>query len=178
MGDMYAIVGKATYDSEPRGFGCRLQYDGHLDTSFAIGQSPVDNVALFNGEVMNGGALNDGRIFLCGNFTLINDGSSFSIPRGYIARFTANGLLDTTWAPVGADNVIYSLDIQPNGKILIGGAFTQYNGIARNALARLNPTGSLDTSFNPGGSGPNGPVVMASWWGNPARLHRRSLHHL
>jgi hypothetical protein len=33
---------------------------------------------------------------------------------------------------------------------LIGGQFTQYNGVARNRIARLNANGSLDTSFNPG----------------------------
>ncbi len=35
----------------------------------------------------------------------------------------------------------------PDGKILVGGNFTTYNGIARRALLRLNADGSLDTSF-------------------------------
>jgi uncharacterized delta-60 repeat protein len=167
MGGMYPIAGKATYSGSTRGFACRLLNNGQLDTSFAIGQSPVAHVALFDGEVINGGALPDGRIFLCGNFTHVNNGNSFSIPRGYIARFTANGTLDSAWAPVGANGTIYSLDIQPNGKILIGGLFTQYNSVGRKAFTRLNPDGSLDTYFNAGGSGPNGPVIVASRWGNP-----------
>jgi len=33
---------------------------------------------------------------------------------------------------------------------LIGGAFSTYNGIPRNGIARLNTDGSLDTSFDPG----------------------------
>ena len=50
--------------------------------------------------------------------------------------------------------------VQPDGKILIGGYFTTLspNGAAavtRNFIARLNPDGTLDTSFNPS---PNGPV--------------------
>ncbi|MBL9154861.1 MAG: delta-60 repeat domain-containing protein [Verrucomicrobiales bacterium] len=46
----------------------------------------------------------------------------------------------------GTVNVIA---VQPDGKILIGGEFTQVHGISRNKLARLNPDGSLDTSFDP-----------------------------
>ena len=39
--------------------------------------------------------------------------------------------------------------VQPDGKVVIGGDFTQVDGYARNHVARLNPDGSLDTSFNP-----------------------------
>jgi uncharacterized delta-60 repeat protein len=37
--------------------------------------------------------------------------------------------------------------LQSDGKIVIGGAFTTYNGVARRRIARLNTDGSLDTSF-------------------------------
>ena len=112
---------------------------------------------------------------MCGSFTLVNDGSNFTIPRGRIAKLTTSGTLDTSWAPVGADDIIYSVDIQPNGKILIGGVFTTYNTVSRNAFTRLNPNGSLDTSFNVGGSGPNGPVALVSWWGNPQLISAGNL---
>jgi hypothetical protein len=48
--------------------------------------------------------------------------------------------------------------LQPDGKILIGGRFGHYNGVARNCLARLHPDGSLDASFDPG-TGPTGGVA-------------------
>ncbi len=163
MGGLYPMVGKATYQGSTHGFGARLLHNGALDTSFATGQSPVPNVVLFDGEAINGRDLPGGQLLLCGNFTHII-GTQSSIPRGYIARFTANGLLDTTWAPEGANGPIVTVDTQPNGKILIGGAFTSYNSTAINNLARLNPNGSLDTGFNPG-SGANGPVYMFSYWG-------------
>jgi uncharacterized delta-60 repeat protein len=47
-----------------------------------------------------------------------------------------------------AGNRVESLALQPDGKILIGGAFTEVNGVTRGGLARLNPDGSLDTGFN------------------------------
>ncbi|RZL16826.1 MAG: T9SS type A sorting domain-containing protein [Pedobacter sp.] len=36
----------------------------------------------------------------------------------------------------------------PNNKLLVGGRFTNFNGIARRNLVKLNADGSLDTSFN------------------------------
>src|SRR4051812_37615349 len=43
--------------------------------------------------------------------------------------------------------------IQPDGKIIISGSFTNYNGVPRAGLARVNPDGSLDLSFDPGSGG-------------------------
>ena len=40
--------------------------------------------------------------------------------------------------------------LQPDGKILITGAFTTYNGVPRSGIARLLKDGSLDPSFDPG----------------------------
>src|SRR6185369_8192742 len=37
-----------------------------------------------------------------------------------------------------------------NGKIFIGGYFSQYDGAPRNCIARLNTDGTLDGSFDPG----------------------------
>ena len=69
-----------------------------------------------------------------------------------IARFTTKGLLDTTFHPLsGANFPVYAVGWQPDGKVVAGGAFTYFNGIAMNRLARLNTDGSLDTAgFFPG----------------------------
>ncbi len=68
------------------------------------------------------------------------------------------GALDIDFAAgAGANNTVYSLAVQGDGKILIGGAFTTYNGTSRGCIARLNSDGSLDTSFA-AGAGANGVV--------------------
>ncbi len=52
------------------------------------------------------------------------------------------------------DAEIYaSIAVQPDGKILIGGVFTEVGGVERLNLARLNPDGSLDTTFDPAPDG-------------------------
>ena len=42
--------------------------------------------------------------------------------------------------------------------MLIGGTFTSYNGTPAGYIARLNADGSLDTTFNYGGTGANNNV--------------------
>src|SRR5205807_10275543 len=53
-----------------------------------------------------------------------------------------------------ANNIVYVVVVQPDGKILIGGGFTTLspNGgppVTRNHIARLNPDGTLDNAFDP-----------------------------
>jgi uncharacterized delta-60 repeat protein len=43
--------------------------------------------------------------------------------------------------------------LQANGKVLIGGKFTKINGVPRRNIARLEPDGRFDTSFD-AGAGP------------------------
>src|SRR5204863_140176 len=55
----------------------------------------------------------------------------------------------------GADNGVFSVAVQPDGKIVIGGDFTSYNGdaAASDCVMRLNADGTRDTTFNAGGAG-------------------------
>ncbi len=69
-----------------------------------------------------------------------------------IARLNPDGSLDTGFNP-NADGLVYTLTVQPDGKILVGGGFTSMSGEARNRIARLHPNGSLDTGFNPNADG-------------------------
>ena len=58
------------------------------------------------------------------------------------------GLLDASFDPgSGANGDVNSLAIQTDGKVVIGGDFTSFNGIARSRIARLHPDGSLDNGF-------------------------------
>ena len=51
---------------------------------------------------------------------------------------------------IEADGRVITSIIQSDGKIIIGGDFTSYNGTSINKIARLNTEGTLDTSFTPG----------------------------
>ncbi|MDB6033208.1 MAG: hypothetical protein JWM16_3546 [Verrucomicrobiales bacterium] len=61
------------------------------------------------------------------------------------------GSLDLTFAPVlSSGALVYTVHLQPDGKILIGGSFQSVNGQSRANVARLNSDGTLDPSFDPG----------------------------
>jgi hypothetical protein len=86
------------------------------------------------------------------------DGSPAPPQRERIARFTADGALDGGFTTdPGANAGVYGMALQADGKVLIGGFFTQYGSVPRNRIARVNPNGSLDHGFKPG-SGATGPV--------------------
>lgn len=80
---------------------------------------------------------------------------------GLILKQSSNGDVDSQFqANIGSGfNGSYTLTVfeQPNGKLLVGGLFDQFNGQSRNNLLRLNADGTLDESFVVG-SGFNGQV--------------------
>ena len=127
-----------SYNGTPRNRIARLNSDGSLDTSFDSGtgaNNPIDTCTIQS----------DGKIIIGGGFTLF-DGTS----RNRIARLNTDGSLDTTFDPgIGANERVYKSFIQIDGKIIISGFFTSYDGVSRNYIARLNTDGSLDTSFDP-----------------------------
>lgn len=92
----------------------------------------------------------DGKLVIAGPFSSIG-----TTPRAGIARLKSDGSLDPAFDPgAGANGAINLLALQADGKIVMAGDFTTVAGIARNRIARLNPDGTLDPSFNPG-AGPN-----------------------
>lgn len=120
----------------------RLNSDGSVDNTFNTGKGP--NSAVF-GTVI----LPDGKILIAGRFSSYNGTKA-----NCIARLNPDGSIDNTFnsgdGAGGIQNYIQSIDRQKDGKIIIAGYFTSYNGIERNRIARLNPDGSIDKSFDPG----------------------------
>ncbi|MGI8641452.1 MAG: FG-GAP-like repeat-containing protein [Pyrinomonadaceae bacterium] len=118
----------------------RLNANGSNDTTFNSGGSGTSNAVR---QIVR---QPDGKFVIGGSFTTYN-----GQPRARIARINADGTLDTSFNPgSGANGTVSDIALQSDGKILISGAFTTYNGINRNRLARLNADGSLDTTFNVG----------------------------
>lgn len=66
----------------------------------------------------------------------------FSI--GIVAVFAQ---VNASSKPLHVNGLVYALASQPDGKLIVGGEFTQINGKPRNNLARLNADGSVDDSF-------------------------------
>jgi uncharacterized delta-60 repeat protein len=68
----------------------------------------------------------------------------------HVWRFTTEGLLDTTFpSSVVSNGIIRTMAQQKDGKLILGGGFTEVDGVTRHGLARLNQNGTLDASFDP-----------------------------
>ncbi|MCB8997877.1 MAG: hypothetical protein H6528_11325 [Actinobacteria bacterium] len=70
-----------------------------------------------------------------------------------VAARADDGTLNTAFLAAtgtGFNSAVTDLLVQPDGKLVAVGNFTDFNGEPRSGIARLNPDGSLDTTFQPG----------------------------
>jgi uncharacterized delta-60 repeat protein len=125
----------------------RFNFNGSLDTTFDPGTGA-------DGEITAAVLQPDGRIVVAGLFTSFN-----GFPHNRVCRLNANGSVDQNFGlGNGINNAALALALQSDGRIIVGGQFSQVDLTLRNNLARLNTNGSVDLSFDPGPNGPSGDV--------------------
>ena len=127
----------------------RINTDGSLDATFQtnIGTGPDDNIDLMVLQP-------DGKILLASEQDMFFDGA----PTGGLVRLNSDGTVDGTFnlgsgfndTALG-DEEIYTIALQSDGKLLVGGYFDEFDGTPVSNIVRLNPNGSLENSF--GGNG-------------------------
>ncbi|MDP1579306.1 MAG: Calx-beta domain-containing protein [Candidatus Didemnitutus sp.] len=146
---------------------CRVETTGALDATFSgvVAGAHLDGSTSDIRTVRQIVVEPDGRLLIVGNFTAFNN-----TPRGGVARLSATGALDSSFALTtnGEVNAILRL---PDGNVLLGGTFTTVSGVSASRVALLSATGTVNTSFAAaGGHGstvdalvflPNGRVVLA-----------------
>ena len=136
------LVGGAftTVGGQTRNYLARLNANGTLDTTFNPNPNGVVNAIL---------VLPNGNVVLGGAFTTVG-----GLTHNSIAQVSAAGAVSTTFNPNvtprgGVNGGIFTLGLQADGKILLGGNFTDVGGVARLNLARVAADGTLETGFNP-----------------------------
>jgi uncharacterized delta-60 repeat protein len=138
---------------------------GSLDAGFNPGSGADDSVAAIAVQP-------DGKVLIAGSFRHVN-----GVARDLVARLYPNGTLDPTFHPASdpiSSTRLYAVLVQPDGKIVIGGAFSKYNNVALNSIARFNPDGSVDATFNIGDGvrgdvlamvrQPDGKLLVGGWF--------------
>lgn len=97
----------------------------------------------FNSTTFDGVLDSSNRILVGGGFTQYSGQTS-----NYLVRLNSNGFKDSSFnIGSGFNNVVATINLQSDGKIIIGGFFTQYTGTTQNRIIRLNSDGSKDSSF-------------------------------
>lgn len=134
----------------------RLNPDGSLDNSFDTGTGFEG----YNRKVFSVAIQDDGKILVGGDFLDSYNGTAITP----LVRLNSDGTLDASFDTgtgfTGLSPSINSIKIQDDGKILVGGDFSEFNGTSRNNIARIHPNGSLDNSFDPG-TGPLNASIKA-----------------
>ena len=114
----------------------RLNADGTLDRTFAEPQG-------VNGQVSAVAIQPSGGIIVGGTFTQAGQTEALNL-----ARYTSSGEVDGTFGGEGGDpganGSVYALAVQPDGKIVVGGNFSEVFGQPRRSIARLNADGTPD----------------------------------
>lgn len=114
----------------------RLASDGTKDASFNIGSGFDDYVRIIVVQP-------DGKLLVGGQFSSFNSAVAHSL-----IRLNANGSVDPTFAiGTGFNDYVQTIVLQPDGKIVVGGNFTLFNGQVQKYCVRLNSNGTKDTGF-------------------------------
>lgn len=145
LGEMILVGGSFTsFDGNTRNRLVRLNPDGTEDATFYSNLG----IGAFNLTVFTLGIQPDGKIIAGGNFTTLG-----GVTRNRLVRLNSDGTVDAafytnlgTGVTTGGSNVNV-VRVQPDGKILVGGSFQDFNGNTRNRLFRLNADGTEDTVF-------------------------------
>jgi uncharacterized delta-60 repeat protein len=117
----------------------RLNKNGTLDSTFNIGSGP-------NAIINSLNVAPDQKIVISGGFTSFN-----GVTTNRIVRLNSDGTRDSSFIiGTGFNNVVGESAIQQDGKVLVSGSFSQYNGASVLNFVRLNSDGTLDTAFNIG----------------------------
>jgi uncharacterized delta-60 repeat protein len=117
----------------------RLNSDASIDNTFSIGTG-------FNGTVLRKciSLQSDGKVIIGGDFTTYN-----GVSANRIVRLNSDGTRDTSFnIGTGFNSSVRALSLQSDGKVIVGGDFTTYNGFSVGRIIRLNSDGTRDTSFN------------------------------
>ncbi|WP_338813348.1 T9SS type A sorting domain-containing protein [Bernardetia sp. Wsw4-3y2] len=116
----------------------RLTRDGKLDESFQVGSG-------FEGGFVRDIAVQpSGKILVAGDFTTYN-----GVAVKPIIRLDINGNIDNTFDSHVSRGRILDIELISGGKIVVAGKFHyDYNGRSRQAFARLNADGTLDSNFD------------------------------
>ena len=123
----------------------RIDFNGTLDNDFDLGPNLS---GLFN--PIQGGDYHvypDGSVVVVG-FHTVNDPDHGQVGSRSMIWFQNNGYLDTTKTHRYANSTIYTMAEQPDGKFILSGSATEWDGQPVANTFRVHPDGSLDTTFN------------------------------
>ncbi len=116
------------YHDAPRGVLVQLTTNGTPEVSFDPGAGIKDGASIYALTVQA-----DGKLIVGGEFASYNGQA-----KSGVARINPDGSLDPAFDPgTGPNNAVGAIAVQSDGRILVAGRFSSFNGAPRNGLVRL-----------------------------------------
>ncbi|RAK70153.1 T9SS type A sorting domain-containing protein [Hymenobacter edaphi] len=138
-----------SYNGQSAPYLLRLTAAGTHDNTFVPATTGANSISQFHSMALQP----DGKLLVA---AYVRPASGSAVSR--VLRLSATGAVDATYTSLpitSAGNVNSStfratnLVLQPDGKLLLAGAFGAVGGAARGNVARLNADGTLDAGFVP-----------------------------
>lgn len=142
---MYIAGEFNTFDHAPVPFLARMDANGSLDRTFVQTNGP-------NGFVTSLALQPDSKLVIGGHFRRVG-----GVSRNHLARLNVDGTLDQTFdTEVGANDAVHDVLFLENGRMMIAGDFTTFNGERRLHFALVGSKAELlnFSSINPSADGP------------------------
>ncbi len=146
--NVYLASDNITYSGSavPRIF--KLKSDGTLDTTYDAGVG-LNRLAIAN-------LVSGSRVYTAGIFTNYKAAGATGI-----AMVSDSATLSASFNPgIGFNSDVWAMTKQSTGRIIVGGAFTNYSGSASIRIVGINNDGTVDSGFNVGTVGA-GNIVYA-----------------
>ncbi len=154
------VVAGYTNTGTDRDFAlARYTSSGAQDTTFGTNGLVHTDIGSANDYGYAMALQSDGKIVVAGR---VEGGSNVNVG---VTRYTSSGVLDTSFGTAGKvnmnitsdDDMVQTVAIQSDGKILVGGYYRKTSSVYDIFLARFTSDGTLDTTF-----GTNGKVTTAN----------------
>lgn len=131
-GKIVVVGAFKNYNSQEKSFIVRLKDNGSIDDTFTV--ATTANRAIKDVMIEP-----SGKLIIAGEFDKYSGNSLAK----RIARLNTNGTLDTSFSPAAGPTgtyprpVVFDLQRQTDGKIIVCGSFTHYNGISATNITRI-----------------------------------------
>lgn len=149
------IAGASTIGTKDVYLIARYNANGRLDSSFGTNgfvRTAIGSVADYGQSLL---VLPDGKIVVGGSTNYPSSQPNLFHSDGVLIRYNSNGTVDNSFGIQGKVTIKYreglnyirNMALQPDGKIVLIGTTDSLIGTTELAMTRLNPNGTLDTTF-------------------------------
>jgi uncharacterized delta-60 repeat protein len=134
--------------------GAALRYAARVHENGLLDQTLAPNIVTTMGYGPMALALQTNGGIMCGGDMLSVDGEGAP----YFGRLDARGRFDSSFVSAFPDDYVFTVANVPDGTMICGGMFTQFDSLPRRKIAELNPSGLVNQFFTNGVNGVAGHV--------------------